>query len=620
MGKIRVLPEELANQIAAGEVVERPASVVKELLENSLDAGASRLVVEVEAGGRDLVRVQDDGCGMSREDAELAFAHHATSKIASADDLLRISTLGFRGEALPSIASVSRLTLRTVDGAASGQERVGVQVEIHGGRSCQVREIAWAAGTEVVARDLFYNVPARRKFLKAVSTELNHVGRLVTHYALAFPEKSFGLFHQGLEVFAVSPVSSLPERVYQLFGGEYVQNLVEVRREFGRLRLSGYASLPHEQRTNTYSQFFFVNRRMVRDKVITHAVSSAYKAVLPSGIYPVALLFLEVPPEEVDVNVHPSKIEIRFRDQRMIHDLIRSALEEAMIQGRKPIPKFVPSWRGAPSAEEEAEPGPEPPSPLAESVQTGLHSDFNQVPGWPAVELPRSSGPAPLASWAGASAHRPRPGRTCGVETLQAEFLPSDTWDSNLRPLGQFRESFIVATDHLGLLIVDQHVAHERILYERALDGMQQSRVPAQRLLLPLTFDLPPSQRVLLERILPELDTNGFEVELFGGSTVAVRAVPAVASECDARLLVNEILEGLEREQRDMDLATVRERVATSVACHAAIKVNMPLTREKMQWLLDELMRCRVHTLCPHGRPIILRYEFRDILRNFRRI
>ncbi len=587
MNRIKILPQVLANKIAAGEVVERPASVVKELIENSIDAGAARIEVEAVAGGKQLIRVRDDGCGMSPDDAILAFEHHATSKIFSAEDLASITTLGFRGEALPSIASISWLFLRTVE--PGDGPRAGTEVEVRGGIMRQVRETAWERGTEVEVRQLFFNVPARRKFLKSVETELGHITRLVTHYGLARPEISFSFSHQGRELINCPKAESVAERAAQVFGSDFMRNLVEFAAAWRDVSVYGFASRPHEQRSTPYSQFFYVNKRMVRDRIISHAVAQAYRAVIPSGVYPVVLLFIELPPSEVDVNVHPQKLEIRFRDQETVHGLIQGAIEQALLRARS-----VPNYAQRPARE------PEPYTLSAAPVLPQGDLEFAPPPAERCDTAPAQIGP-----------------HEAGGDEYYS--VPLSFAAGGLRPLGQLRDSFIVAADSQGLLIVDQHVAHERVLFEKVLAEMEGQGVLAQQLLVPEVFDLTPEQEVLLGDLFDELRRSGFELERFGGRTVAIRAVPAMAREVEARLLLTEILQGLEREQRTRDISAIRRRIAAGVACRAAIKINHPLTDEKMQWLLDELARARVPTHCPHGRPIALRLSLREIEKNFKR-
>ncbi len=620
MSKIRVLPEVLANKIAAGEIVERPASVIKELLENSLDAGARSLFLAVEAGGKRKMLVRDDGEGMTQDDAILAFEHHATSKLHTADDLGSISTLGFRGEALPSIGSISRLTLRTKQ-QDEPSTSPGTEVEMQGGTMRSVKAIPWDRGTEVTVRDLFFNVPARRKFLRANDTELGHITRLVTHYALAHPELRFTLESEGRNLIDVVAVESLQERAYQLFGESFLKNLVPIEARAGGVVIHGLASLPHEQRTNPYSQFFYVNRRMVRDKVITSAVRQAYLHAIPSSAYPVVAVFVELPCDQIDVNVHPAKTEVRFRDQSVVHSLIRESIERALV-GKRAIPVFEhcePAMIERPPVEHEmyhdapGTPGAGFPDRFDFTPPSAAADPFQRAFNYPLREVPQ----VPFAGPDDHHALRTRPELLLGA---QSDSVPESFHASGVRILGQIQESYIIACDAQGLLIIDQHVAHERVLYEKMAGAMRSNTVETQGLLVPVTLELAPHQAALLERALPELNRNGFQVERFGGNSVLIRSIPAVAKDVDCEKLLSEILEGLEIEERTLDVDRIRDRLAVSIACRAAIKVHMPLTLEKMQWLLDELGRTRIPTNCPHGRPVLLRFSLYEIERNFGRI
>ena len=611
MSKIRVLPEVLANKIAAGEIVERPASVVKELLENAIDAGSHSIHVCVESGGKKLIRVLDDGEGMSQDDAILAFEHHATSKLRTAEDLGAIATLGFRGEALPSIASVSHLTLKTrlrdVAGPAAGTE-----VDIQGGILRSVKPIAWDRGTEVTVRNLFFNVPARRKFLRSHETELGHITRLVTHYALAYPEMRYCLESDGRKLIDVVPVESVRGRVYQLFGEDFLANLVEISGRAEATQVHGFSSVPREQRTSPYSLFYYVNRRMIRDKVIMSAVRQAYQNCIPASAYPVALVFLTVPHDQVDVNAHPAKTEIRFRQQSLVHDLVRDSILEALTRSRsvagyefRPAAPPVSPYAGTGDARADI--------PLNLTVPPVAANDpFQRAFDYPFREVVQ---PLPVQTVDHESMHL-RGDMLWGAATETVRPFHS----GGVRILGQIQESYIIACDSYGLLIIDQHVAHERIIYEKLAAAMRRDGVETQGLLVPLSVELAPHQIAQLKSIAPELVHSGFEIEQFGGNTVLIRSVPSIARECDCRKLLSEILEGLDREERTLDVDRIRDRMAVSTACRAAIKVHMPLTVEKMQWLLDELSQTKIPTNCPHGRPIILRFSLYEIERNFGRI
>ncbi len=618
MSKIRVLPEILANKIAAGEIVERPASVVKELVENSIDAGCRAIHVQVISGGKRLILVRDDGEGMSQDDAILAFEHHATSKLQSENDLMAIGTLGFRGEALPSIASVSRLTLKSRP--ADSNSVSGSEIEIHGGVMRSVKVIPWDKGTEIAVRDLFFNIPVRRKFLRSNDTELGHIARLVTHYALAHPEIRFTLESEGRILIDAVSVSNTTERIYQIFGDGFLENMVDLSGQNGSVRVHGFSSRPHEQRTNPYSQFLYVNKRMIRDKVIMSAIRRAYRNCIPASAYPIVILFLELPLDQVDVNAHPAKTEIRFREQSVVHDLILNSIEKALTRSAS-IPDYSHSMSTQTSRQNVYA---QPSLPSGETIQAANSKVFDFTPPSAspnpfqrALNYPFRD--VPLGAFPERENHfglRVAPEMLFGAPTETPRPFQSGT----VRILGQLQESYIIACDNQGLLIIDQHVAHERILYEKMAEAMLKGAVETQGLLVPLSLDLPPHHIALIDTIMPELSRNGFQVEHFGSSSILVRSAPAIVGDSDCRKLLAEILEGMETEERTLDMERIRDRIAVRTACRAAVKVNMLLTFEKMQWLIDQLAFTRIPTNCPHGRPIILRFSMYEIERNFGRI
>ena len=611
MSKIRVLADHVANQIAAGEVVERPASVAKELVENSIDAGAKRITIEIEAGGRRLLKVSDDGEGMIRDDAILAFERHATSKIHNTEDLGAIGTLGFRGEALASIASVARVDLTT----CTEDAKAATRVTIDGGRMRDVKDAAHPRGTTIIVRDLFFNIPARRKFLRSEATETFHLTNLVTHYALAHPEIAFTFVNNGREVVRAAPAKDLRERAYQIFGAEFLENLVEVNGGDALVaRVSGYVSAPRDRRTSRDSQYLFVNRRFVRDRMIGRSLSEGYRSILPHGVYPAALLFIETPLEEVDVNVHPAKTEVRFRRQAAVADAVREAVRAALARAQHvPEPTMtatasVSSFTPQPRIEFVPPPPPPPPRIEAPIEPSGdeIARDIDlmirsaQIPPAPSV---KSAALPPLNS----------------AQKLAREVTP-ESLSANIRPLGQLEESFIIATDDEGLLLIDQHVAHERVLFDkyRALEAERRSE--SQQLLVPETFDLTPAQAAVFDDLAPELESYGFELMRLSGRTVAIKAIPADLPGSEARNMLSELLDTVDAEKKDTARETLRDEIAASLACHAAIKVNMPLAPEKMRWLIDRLLQTSSPTTCPHGRPVILRLRTRDILKGFHRI
>jgi len=656
MSIIRVLPDHVANQIAAGEVVERPASVAKELVENSIDAGATRITIEIEAGGRRLLKVSDDGQGMVRDDAILAFERHATSKIRDADDLAAIATLGFRGEALASIASVAKVELTTNTEGSNN----GTRVTVDGGRIRAVKDAGHPRGTTIAVRDLFFNVPARRKFLRSEATETFHLTNLVTHYALAHPEIAFTFINNGREVVRTSPAADLRERAYQIFGEEFLENLLEVSGGHPQVaRVTGYVSAPRDRRTSRDSQYLFVNRRFVRDRMIGRSLSEGYRSILPHGVYPAALLFIETPLEEVDVNVHPAKTEVRFRRQAAVADAVREAVRTALASNgyarpeeRDEVqPQTASAAVGARAVDVSSPVDSERPlESVASNIEFKLSAvqphvqpriDFAPpVPAdipFPSVEpsgdeiahdievMLRQSNVsnAPIIEEA-LSSSQPEPITNVlpplnSAQKFAREVTP-ESLSSNIRPLGQLEESFIIATDDEGLLLIDQHVAHERVLFDkyRALEA--ERRTESQQLLVPETFDLTPAQASVFDALAPELEVYGFELMRLSGRTVAIKATPADLPAGEARNMLSELLDTVDPEKKNSARDTLRDEIAASLACHAAIKVNMPLAAEKMRWLIDRLLQTSSPTTCPHGRPVILRLKTRDILKGFHRI
>jgi DNA mismatch repair protein MutL len=645
MGRIRVLPDQVANQIAAGEVVERPASVVKELLENALDAGATRIRVEVEGGGRKLIRIVDNGCGMVRDDALLAFERHATSKLRTSDDLLQIATLGFRGEALPSIASVARVVLET----RFAEDAAGTVVEIAGGNMLRVEDAGLPAGTTIAVRDLFYNTPARRKFLKQEQTELGHIAALVTHYALAHPDRHFEL-HSATQALLVAPaVSTASDRLFQIFGRETAGMMLATAAEIdfaraglpepppwkreqdyappdpGYLRITGFVSKPELQKLNRNSVYVFVNHRLVRDRLVLHALTEAYRNIIPPTSYPVVLLFLEMPPQEVDVNVHPAKTEVRFRQSSFVHDFIRDTVRTTLMTAR-PAASFASAMSGNGVGR----------------ASSSLLLDVSPMPGEPGstvfepriVEESEVFGGDTNSFTLRPPVVPPSPGRlsfgeqgiAVGYEVEERAGLQPDGTAgtlnalATLRPLGQLRDSFILAANDEGLWIIDQHVAHERVLFEKILREREVEQVQRQRLLMPVLVDLLPAQMVAFAEIARELDLNGFEAEPFGPRTLAIKAAPVGLEGRELERMLEEVLAVPEKEQQTENAETRRRRIAASIACHAAIKVNMPLETAKIDWLLRELGKTEHPTSCPHGRPIALRYSHKEIQRAFQRI
>lgn len=657
------MAEAVANKIAAGEVVERPASVVKELLENSLDAGATFIRIETEMGGKRMIRVIDDGHGMAHDDALLAFERHATSKLRNADDLLSIATLGFRGEALPTIAAVSRLLLETRDGA----EAEGTRVEFAGGKLIGVKPVGLPAGTTISVADLFYSMPARRKFLKSDTTELGHIASLVTHYALANPSKQFILTTPTQEIINCAPAEKVADRVYQLFGKQALDELLaipptsapfraaitepemEAGEESSTLTVSGFTSRPDIQRPNRNGIYVFVNRRLVRDRLILHAIHEAYRNILPPTVFPATLLFLEMPYDEVDVNVHPAKIEVRFRRSQFVHDFTRDAIRQALMSVR-PIASFATAAMAANAPNPVVPPAsfaggfgetnlnsgvPRAVIPAMEElgVGSGVGSDYASGVGFDLTNAPMQPVAQRFTFEPGTSLNgtagardvslRGAPNWAENLARPNSETpatLPRPDQIADLKPLGQISSSFIIAVNGEGLWIIDQHVAHERVLFEQHLEARRAGKVESQRMLIPMVIALSPRQIVTYEKIAEELNANGFEVEPMGPKSFAIQSVPAGIAANDAEGLLTEILDGIERENAAISIDTLQSKIAASTACHAAIKINMPLEQTKMEWLLSALAKTDCPMSCPHGRPVVLRYSLKEIENAFHRI
>ena len=570
MKKIHLLSEEVAQKIAAGEVVERPVSVVKELVENSLDAGATDVRVELVDGGKRLIKVQDDGSGMGREDAALCFRRHSTSKLATEEDLERIATLGFRGEALASIAAVSRLTLRTQDGA----EDRGMMIEREGERLIAVTDIAFPRGTGVEIRDLFFNLPARQKFLRSAPSELGPVAKYVAQAALAAPGVRFTLVHGAREVIACPPVMTLRERVFQLFGKKMVDGLMDVAAEEGGGRVEGLASRPLAGRPDKTVQYFFVNGRPVKDRILMAALSQAYAGILERGRSAEAFLFLSLPYADVDVNVHPAKAEVRFKDTQLVFRLVLRAVGEGAARGHT-IKEVLPAAGDKGPAGRVAEEGAAWSSPglgfgpiVADRLASGAAGRPGGGADWTATSAasPAAKGPAVL---------------------------------------GQYENMYIVAAGEDGLLVIDQHNAHERVLFEKYREIDREKIWPRKMLLIPPILELSPSAVVSLETNVALFEDLGFRVETMGGRSYALKEYPDLFKPEQAA----DIFLGLLEEAGQKTAEDRREHTLATLACKTAVKAGEPLNREKMGYLVEELFKTSQPALCPHGRPIVVRVE-----------
>ena len=596
-GKVRPLPEDLIDQIAAGEVIERPASIAKELVENSLDAGALRLRIEVRGGGRDWIAVSDDGTGMEAADARLALQRHATSKIASAQDLARIATYGFRGEALPAIASVSRLRLRTRTHASP----TGWEIRVEAGRVLAEREAAGPPGTRVEVADLFAAVPARRKFLKRDATEWGHLADWLARSALARPDVHFEVQRDDRPALAWPAVDDPLERVAAVLGEEEAAALVAIDASAGAMRVAGFASRPDRHRPTLGGVHLFVNGRAVRDRLLQHALVDAYRDVLPRGRYPSAVIFLDLPLEEVDVNVHPAKWEVRFADPQAVHRALRQAVSRAFEARR---------WLGA--SEGWAGQGG-----AARFAPSSARFAPSQAPFAPSSEAPAQARPGDWVlaeSGVGAGSAGP----IASAEGLRAA---SALRFGEQHLLGQLLATYLILETPAGLLLVDQHAAHERILYEGLRREWAERRVASQGLLVPLTVSLDPASAAALAEAAPGLARLGFEVEPFGDATIAVRGIPALLSGSDPAALVRELAAELAAEAKPAESATLAavDRLFAGLACHAARRKGDRLPAQEQQAILAGLDAIPWAPTCPHGRPVAVPLDLAEIERRFAR-
>jgi len=618
---IRILPDDIAGRIAAGEVVERPASVVKELVENSIDAGSDRIDVEIGNGGKTEIRISDNGCGMSRDDALLCLERHATSKIFDLQDLRSLKTLGFRGEALPSIAAVSRLVIET----RQEVDVEGTRLVVEGSRIRDVGEAGRARGTTVSARSLFFNVPARRKFLKATDTELRHVVQTVTGLSLANPDITFTLVHNGREMLNLAR-GTRNARIESVFGVDLEENAVAVEHGANGVRLWGFAGLPELARKSGAQQALIVNGRWVQHKALSYAVYDGYGGLIPKGFYPAYFLYVQLDPSRLDVNVHPSKREVRFADERPLYRLVAEGVRRAF-QRSSVIPELTSPVSPSPSWSQTDKPGS---SPDGSSSQGHVDVETNYRPSHPTFTVadrpfvpsrPRLERDTQMAL---PLAARPRPAEVTPVGA------PAGSDDDTAAPhvsSWQLHNRYIMAHTKSGLIIIDQHVAHERILYEQTLDHFHSEPGTGQRLLFPITIDFGLNEIEAIRDAMPLLEKMGFGIRDFGGNTVVIDAIPVDLKVWEDGHLLREVVGTLMDDDLppptpaygDLPVTSIEHRLAASYACHASVRSGDPLSQREMQGLIDQLFATREPFACPHGRPIVVKLSLEELDHRFGR-
>ncbi len=642
MSKIKILPEILSNKIAAGEVVERPASVVKELVENALDAGSSRIMIDIEKGGRSMIRVSDNGSGMGRDDALLALERYATSKIYKDQDLFQIQTLGFRGEALPSIASVSRFTLVSREQSAD----VGTEIYVEGGKIKNVSDIGAPKGTMITIRQLFFNTPARRKFLKTVGTEMGHIADNVASMALGHPGVQFRLSHNEKIVKDWPPVTEPLDRVVDVLGSDLKNDLHAIQFKNDALSLSGWVSSPRTTRRTSRGLYIYVNGRFVRDRVIQHALIEGFSQRMVKGQFPVAALFITVPFEDVDVNVHPTKNEVRFARQRDVHEAVRQAVSQTLFTADQSSWATRKSFKNeafdkprrvaetgmkefglrpgggietdAPEGRRNAKGGKRKSEWGRRNAEIGMKPSFDRFqPKMPNTEeiVERGISEEPTTR----NSQPPTTNPQLTTHKMQTAIWQKKRF-GDMRIIGQLHNTYIVCEADGGMILIDQHAAHERILFERFNARAAGSPKAAQRLLVPESIELGYREAGVLEKIIPDLASLGLDIEPFGGNTFVIKSIPPQLSERDVKSLVVDIVEKIVEIGFSSGLAELLAECRMVMACHGAIRANQALSEAQIKGLLAQLDDCENPSHCPHGRPTWIRWDIQTLERSFKRI
>jgi DNA mismatch repair protein MutL len=603
--RINVLDEHTANRIAAGEVVERPSSVVKELVENSIDAGATQITVTLEDGGRELIKVVDNGCGMTREDSVLSLQRHATSKIQCADDLSAITTLGFRGEALPSIASVSYVEIVT-----KHESEDGVRLEVEAGTITNLESIGAPQGTSISIHRLFFNTPARLKFLKSAQTELSHVTEEMGWFAMAYPNIHFRLLHNGREVLASPASGSTLNSIVQVLGKDVAKQMAPIAHETPVINIGGFVSSPSLTRMNRRDQVFFVNGRPIRSRVVAHAIDQAYRGLLQPGRYPVTVVFIQIAPELVDVNVHPTKAEVKFSNEQEVHGAVYRAVNAALMQGAA-----APAISAA--SDRPLTLKPDDPHYRQGALQTFQTTDlaaFQQALAQRRQEAVAEGTADPFVWQQG---H--------GVP-MEESPVPEADFDAvrtvalrGVRVIGQARNTYIVAECEDGVLVIDQHVAHERVIFDRLIRTESERGPAIQGLVIPVSISLSAREFAVAEKRLAEIRKAGFDLEAFGANTFVMRGAPALVKPQDAETVLRDVIQELVDLSVAGHLLVKPDQVLITASCKMAVKAGDPLKPDEMTRLIDDLLKCDNPFVCPHGRPVIISLSNWELDRKFRR-
>ncbi len=633
MSKIKILPEILSNKIAAGEVVERPFSVVKELVENAIDAESTQIIIEIEKGGRSLIRISDNGIGMNHDDALLAIERYATSKIYTDDDLFSIATLGFRGEALPSIASVSKFTIVTKD----EHSEAGTEIIIEGGKIKKVSETGAPTGTMITVKQLFFNTPARRKFLKTINTEMSHIADTLAGIALGRPDIQFKLVHNG-KVVKSWPLANDPyNRVVDVLGREVKNDLHEVAFQDAYMAVSGWVSSPRVTRSTSKRLFVYVNGRIIRDRGLQYALFEGYRGRLMKGQFPVAVLFVTVPFDQVDVNVHPTKNEVRFARQRQVYETVRSAVSEIWPEVERSKWSTL-STGGQTFKSDAAVSGHIPDYAFTErqvpfqARKTYEHVNLKEpdlvcetVAGKPYNKESDSSGQPPVLSYAdepvpaGNTGEKEYPIKNEAPIRHEPPEATRERTFSELKIIGQLHDTYIVCESDRGLILIDQHAAHERIYFEQLKKRSSGEARPSQRLLVPETLDLSYKETAILEKMIPDFNRLGIEIEPFGGNTFVVKSLPSILSEREIKPVITEMLEKIDETGFSSDTENFFDECLIVMACHSAIRANHRLSEKELTALLKQLDTCEDPSHCPHGRPTWINWTLKSLEKMFKR-